>query len=110
VPRAATTADAFNAIAEPRRRDILMFLADRERTVSEVVDALELHQPSVSKHLKVLYEVGLVAVRRNGRQAFYRVNADGLKPVREWTSLFERLWRNQLGRIKERAEKSGGSQ
>ena len=104
MPRAASTADAFNAIAESRRRDILVFLATAERSVGDIVDALGLGQPSVSKHLKVLREVGLVDVRRDGRQAYYRLNAEALKPVREWTGLFERFWRHQLGRVKERAE------
>jgi len=104
MPRAASTADAFNAIAESRRRDILVFLATAERSVGDIVDALGLGQPSVSKHLKVLREVGLVDVRRDGRQAYCRLNAEALKPVREWTGLFERFWRHQLGRVKERAE------
>ena len=75
--RAATTSDAFNAVAEPRRRDILNYLATQERSVSEIVDAMEMEQPSVSKHLKVLKGVGLVDVRREGRQMLYKVNADG---------------------------------
>ena len=106
MPRAATTSDAFNAIAEPRRRDILSYLAMRERPVGDIVLALGIAQPSVSKHLRVLRDVGLVDVRRNGRQIFYRTNAEGIKPLHEWTSLFERYWRNQLARIKERAERS----
>jgi DNA-binding transcriptional ArsR family regulator len=106
MPRAATTSDAFNAIAEPRRRDILAFLAPRERAVSDVVDALNLPQPSVSKHLRVLLQVGLVDLRREGRQVFYRTNADAIRPLHEWTSSFERYWHNQLTRIKERAEHS----
>jgi len=105
MPRAATTSDAFNAVAEPRRRDILEFLAASEHPVSDIVDALDLAQPSVSKHLRVLLDVGLVDVRRDGRQAFYRTNADGLKPLHEWTSRFERYWRRQLTRVKERAER-----
>jgi len=104
VPRAATTADVFNAIAESRRRDILVFLAGSERPVGEIVDELGLGQPSVSKHLKVLREVGLVEVRRDGRQMLYRTNADAIRPLHEWTSTFERFWRHQLSRIKERAE------
>lgn len=106
MPRAATTSDAFNAIAEPRRRDILAFLAPRERAVSDVVDALNLPQPSVSKHLRVLLNVGLVDARREGRQVFYKTNADAIRPLHEWTSSFERYWHNQLTRIKERAERS----
>jgi DNA-binding transcriptional ArsR family regulator len=102
--RAATTSDAFNAVAEPRRRDILALLALSERPVSAIVDALELEQPSVSKHLKVLREVGLVHVRREGRQMFYRTNAEAIRPLHEWTGYFERLWQHQLLRVKERAE------
>ena len=104
MPRAATTADPFNAIAESRRREILVLLASDERSVGELVDALELPQPSVSKHLKVLKEVGLVDVRRSGKQVFYRTNADAMRPLHAWTSMFERIWSQQLGRIKERAE------
>ena len=102
--RAATTSDAFNAVAEPRRRDILNYLAMQERSVTEIVDAMELEQPSVSKHLKVLKDVGLVEVRRDGRQMLYKVNAVAIRPLHEWTSTFERLWKHQLLRIKERAE------
>ncbi|MGB8590040.1 MAG: metalloregulator ArsR/SmtB family transcription factor [Candidatus Acidiferrales bacterium] len=102
--RAATTSDAFNAVAEPRRRDILNYLATRERSVTEIVDAMEMEQPSVSKHLKVLKGVGLVEVRREGRHMLYKVNAVAIRPLHEWTSMFERLWKNQLLRIKERAE------
>ena len=105
MPRAATTSDSFNAIAEPRRRDILNYLALEERSVSEIVDALEMEQPSVSKHLKVLKEVGLVDVRREGRQMLYRVNAMAIRPLWEWTGTFERLWRHQLVKIKENAER-----
>jgi len=104
VPRAATTSDSFNAVAEPRRRDILEFLAPGERPVNDVVAALGVAQPSVSKHLRVLLQVGLVEVRRDGRQLLYRTNAEALKPLHEWTSQFERYWRNQLLRVKERAE------
>lgn len=105
MPRAATTSDAFNAVAEPRRRDILNYIAMQERSVSEIVDALEMEQPSVSKHLKVLKEVGLVEVRREGRQMLYRVNGMAIRPLWEWTSTFERMWRHQLAKIKELAEK-----
>jgi len=104
MPRAATTADPFNAIAEVRRRDILVMLAREERSVGELVDALALPQPSVSKHLKVLREVGLVDVRRSGKQVFYRTNAEAMRPLHAWTSTFERYWTQQLGRIKGRAE------
>jgi len=104
--RAATTSDAFNAVAEPRRRDILAFLAGDERPVNEIVAALGLEQPSVSKHLRVLKDVGLVRVRRDGRQMLYRTEAAAIRPLHEWTRTFERFWTHQLVRIKERAEKS----
>lgn len=103
--RAATTSDAFNAVAEPRRREILDHLAAREHQVGELVLKLGLEQPSVSKHLKVLRDVGLVRVRRNGRHMLYRTNADAIRPLYEWTKTFERLWTHQLLRVKERAEK-----
>ncbi|NUR54386.1 MAG: helix-turn-helix transcriptional regulator [Acidobacteria bacterium] len=106
MPRAATTADVFNAIAEGRRRDILVFLADAERPVGDIVAALELAQPSVSKHLKVLRDVGLVDVRRHGRQMFYRTNVHAIRPLHEWAGTFERFWSHQLARVKERAERS----
>ena len=102
--RAATTSDVFNAIAEARRRDILVFLAGSERPVGDIVDALAMGQPSVSKHLKVLRDVGLVDVRRDGRQMLYRTNAEAIRPLHEWTETFERFWRHQLIRVKERAE------
>jgi DNA-binding transcriptional ArsR family regulator len=101
--RAATTSDAFNAVAEQRRRDILNYLAMQERSVTEIVDAMEMEQPSVSKHLKVLKDVGLLEVRRDGRQMLYTVNAMAIRPLHEWASTFERLWKHLL-RIKERAE------
>ena len=103
--RASTTSDAFNAIAEPRRREILAYLARREHPVADIVSALRLAQPSVSKHLRVLRHVGLVDARRDGRQMFYRTNAERIRPVHEWTSQFELYWRRQLMRIKERAER-----
>jgi DNA-binding transcriptional ArsR family regulator len=102
---AATTSDAINAVAEPRRREILTFLAVREHAVGEIVDLLRLDQPSVSKHLRVLRDVGLVRVRCDGRQKFYRTNAEAIRPLHEWAATFERYWSNQLNRIKERAEK-----
>jgi DNA-binding transcriptional ArsR family regulator len=105
VPRAATTADVFNAVAESRRREILVFLAQRERPVSDIVATLELNQPSVSKHLKVLRHVGLVTARRDGRQMLYRTNVDAIRPLHEWTRTFERFWRHQLVRVKDRAER-----
>src|SRR6202521_4456694 len=103
--RAATTSDAFNAVAEPRRRAILSYLALRERPVGEIVISLGLAQPSVSKHLRVLLEVGLVDVRRDGRRMFYRTNAEAIRPLYEWTETFERYWRHQLSRVQERAER-----
>jgi DNA-binding transcriptional ArsR family regulator len=106
VPRAATTSDAFNAIAEPRRREILTYLALKERPVGDIAKSLRLEQPSVSKHLRVLKDVGLVHVRRDGRRALYRTNAEAIRPLHEWTATFERLWANQLNRIKQRAEKT----
>ena len=102
--RAATTSDPFNAVAEPRRRQILTFLAGAERQVGEIVVAIGLDQPSVSKHLGVLRDVGLVRVRRNGRHRLYRTNAEAIRPMHEWTETFERFWRHQLQRVKERAE------
>ena len=102
--RASTTSDAFNAVAEPRRREILSYLADSERPVGEIVAALGLEQPSVSKHLRVLRDVGLVRVRRDGRRMMYRTNAEAIRPLHEWAGTFERYWRNQLARVKERAE------
>jgi DNA-binding transcriptional ArsR family regulator len=104
VARACTTSDPFNAIAEPRRRHILEFLAAEERPVSDIVDALELNQPSVSKHLRVLSEVGLVTARRDGRRMLYRTNAEGLRAVHEWSARFTKYWRSQLRRVKAHAE------
>jgi DNA-binding transcriptional ArsR family regulator len=103
--RAATTSDAFNAVAEPRRREILTFLALRERPVGDIVEALELDQPSVSKHLRVLRDVGLVRMRCSGRHKLYRIHAEGIRPLHEWAGTFERYWSHQLNRVKERAEK-----
>ena len=102
--RAATTSDAFNAVAEPRRRLILLHLAQDEQSVGEIVTALGFEQPSVSKHLRVLHYVGLVQMRRKGRHMLYRTNADAIRPLYEWTKTFERHWGHQLNRIKERAE------
>jgi DNA-binding transcriptional ArsR family regulator len=102
--RAATTSDAFNAVAEPRRREILSFLAHRERPVGDIVANLRLDQPSVSKHLSVLRRVGLVHVRCEGRHKYYRTNAEAIRPLHEWTATFERLWQHQLLGVKRRAE------
>ena len=90
--RAATTADAFNAVAEPRRRQILDLLADGERPVNDLVRALRLSQPQVSKHLRVLREVGAVDVREEGRQRLYRLNGPALKPIHDWVKSYERSW------------------
>jgi DNA-binding transcriptional ArsR family regulator len=103
--RAATRSDTFNAVAEPRRRDILVYLAPRERPVADIVASLGMEQPSVSKHLRVLRDVGLVHMRRDGRRKLYRTNAEAIRPLHEWTGGFEPFWVHQLNRIKERAEK-----
>jgi DNA-binding transcriptional ArsR family regulator len=92
MPRAATTADAFNAVAEPRRRQILDLLASGERPVNDLVRLLGLAQPQVSKHLRVLREVGAVAVRDQGRQRLYRLNGHALKPIHDWVKNYERSW------------------
>jgi DNA-binding transcriptional ArsR family regulator len=90
--RAATTTDAFNAVAEPRRRQIVDLLAGRERAVGDLVNELGLAQPQVSKHLRVLREVGLVEARDQGRQRLYRLNGHALKPIHDWVKSHERLW------------------
>jgi DNA-binding transcriptional ArsR family regulator len=90
--RAATTADAFNAVAEPRRRQILDVLAGGERPVNDVVRKLGLAQPQVSKHLRVLREVGVVEVRNEGRQRLYKLNGRALKPIHDWVKTYERTW------------------
>jgi DNA-binding transcriptional ArsR family regulator len=97
--RAATTADAFNAIAEPRRRQILDVLAEGERPVNELVRRLGLAQPQVSKHLRVLREVGAVDVREDGRQRLYRVNGRALKPIHDWVSGYERAWSERFDEL-----------
>jgi DNA-binding transcriptional ArsR family regulator len=96
VARAATTADAFNAIAEPRRREILDALADGERAVGELVAIVGLAQPQVSKHLRVLREVGAVEVRDRGRQRLYRLNGRALKPIHDWVSPYAKTWSERL--------------
>lgn len=109
--RAATTTDVFNAIAEPRRREIIGALAQgRARAVGDLVRALRMPQPAVSKHLRVLRSVGLVSVRRHGRHKIYALNAQELRPVYEWVKIFERYWSRQLDRIKERAERKAREQ
>src|SRR5262245_22484954 len=97
--RAATTADAFNAVAEPRRRQILDVLAEGERPVNELVRRLGLAQPQVSKHLRVLREVGAVEVRGDGRQRLYRVNGRALKPIHDWVSGYERAWSERFDEL-----------
>jgi DNA-binding transcriptional ArsR family regulator len=97
--------DPFNAIAEPKRRQVLDLLVAGERPVNDLVAALGWAQPVVSKHLGVLKKVGLVLVRRAGRQRVYSLNAGPLQPVHDWVKTFERFWKHQLDRIKERAEK-----
>jgi DNA-binding transcriptional ArsR family regulator len=104
--RAATTADVFNAIAEPRRRELIGVLADgREYAVGEVVLRLRMSQPAVSKHLGVLRKVGVVSVIKRGQHRMYKLNPTELKPVHDWVKTFERYWTHQLGSIKERAER-----
>lgn len=97
--RAATTADAFNAVAEPRRRQILDALAGGERPVNDLVRLLGLAQPQVSKHLRVLREVGAVDVREEGRQRLYRLNGRALKPIHDWVKDFERTWSERFDRL-----------
>ena len=99
--RAATTTDAFNAVAEPRRRDILDVLAGGERPVNALVEILGLAQPQVSKHLRVLREVGAVEVRDDGRQRFYRLNGIALKPIHDWVKAYEQTWTDRFELIDE---------
>jgi DNA-binding transcriptional ArsR family regulator len=113
--RAATTADAFNAVAEPRRRQILDILAGGERPVNDLVTLLELAQPVVSKHLRVLREVGLVGVRDEGRQRIYRLNGHPLKPIHDWVKNYEQAWAERFEALDEvledlkKEEGDGGS-
>src|SRR5215208_688681 len=97
--RAATTTDVFNAVAEPRRRQILDVLAGGERPVNDLVRLLGLAQPQVSKHLRVLREVGAVDVREQGRQRLYRLNGHALKPIHDWVKTYERSWSERLDRL-----------
>jgi DNA-binding transcriptional ArsR family regulator len=112
MPRAATTTDAFNAVAEPRRREILELLAAGERPVNEVVRMLGMSQPLVSKHLRVLREVGVVEVRGEGRRRLYRLNAQALRPIHDWVKGYERFWSGRLDRLdtvlEELKEEEGG--
>jgi DNA-binding transcriptional ArsR family regulator len=106
MPRARTTTDVFNAIAEPRRRQIVDLLANRGAlAVGALVATLGLPQPAVSKHLGVLRTVGLVSVTKDGRQRLYQLEAKELKPVHNWAKSFEHFWSHKLDRIKERAER-----
>jgi DNA-binding transcriptional ArsR family regulator len=106
MPRAATTTDVFNAIAEPRRRELIDLLFDgREHAVGDMVEAMRLAQPAVSKHLGVLRKVGIVSVTRRGQLRLYRLDANRLKPVHDWVKRYERFWAHHLVRIKERAER-----
>ena len=97
--RAATTADAFNAVAEPRRRQILDVLASGERPVNDLVVQLGLAQPQVSKHLRVLRKVGAVDVRESGRQRLYRLNGNALKPIHDWVKEYERTWSERFDQL-----------
>jgi DNA-binding transcriptional ArsR family regulator len=99
VARAATTTDAFNAVAEPRRRQILDVLAGGERPVNDLVRELGLAQPQVSKHLRVLREVGAVDVREDGRQRLYRLNGHALKPIHDWVRAYEQLWSDRFDEL-----------
>ena len=102
--RAATTLDAFNAIAEPRRQEILMLLRGGERPVTDMARDLGMTQPQASKHLRVLREVGLVRVREAGKQRLYRLDARGLRPVHEWVGGFERFWSESFDRLADYAQ------
>jgi len=113
--RAASTTDVFNAVAEPRRRQILDLLAGGERPVGDMVRLLGMSQPLVSKHLRVLREVGAVRVRDEGRRRLYRLNAEALRPIHEWVSGYERLWSERfeqldavLEELKRKEEGDGG--
>ncbi|MBC8077046.1 MAG: winged helix-turn-helix transcriptional regulator [Chloroflexales bacterium] len=108
--RAATTADAFNAVAEPRRRQILDVLAGGERSVNDLVTLLRLAQPQVSKHLRVLREVGLVDVRDEGRQRMYRLNGQALKPIHDWVKAYERTWNERLDVLDDLLEELKGQE
>jgi len=110
--RAATTADVFNAVAEPRRRELLDLLAAGERSVAELAQATGLVQPQVSKHLRVLREVGAVAVREEGRRRLYRAHGPALKPIHDWVAGYERLWSERFAALddvlEELKERAGG--
>ena len=97
--RAATTSDIFNAIAEPQRRDILVLLRAGERPVTDLAHALGITQPGTSKHLRVLRQVWLVRDRKAGKQRLYSINAEGLRPVHEWTGGFAQFWNGSFERL-----------
>jgi DNA-binding transcriptional ArsR family regulator len=97
--RLATTCDAFNAIAEPQRRIILDLLTQGERSVNDIAGTLRLKQPQVSKHLRVLRQVGLVSVRGSGQQRFYSLSGEGLQPIHDWVGQFERFWSENFDRL-----------
>lgn len=103
--RSPTTSDVFSAVAEPRRREIVDLLARGESPVGDIVVSMGLTQPQVSKHLRVLREVGLVSVRGEGQRRLYRLNAERLRPIHDWVRNFERFWDDQLDRIRQRAER-----
>ena len=114
--RAATTSDVFNAVAEPRRRRILDVLAGGERPVNDLVSLIGVAQPQVSKHLRVLRQVGLVGVRERGRQRLYRLNGRPLKPIHDWVANYEQTWNERfealddvLNELKEREGRDGGT-
>src|SRR5271154_3906552 len=105
MPRAATTSDVFNAIAEPRRRELIdLLVKGKEHAVGDLVLRLHMPQPAVSKHLGVLRKVGVVTVSKRGPLRLYRLNAKELKPVYDWGKTYEHYWTQQLGQIKQRAE------
>ena len=108
--RAATTTDAFNAVAEPRRRRILDLLAGGERPVNDLVQRLRMAQPQVSKHLRVLREVGLVEVREDGRQRMYRLNDEPLKPIHEWLKKYEQAWNHRFEALDDVLEELKGKE
>jgi DNA-binding transcriptional ArsR family regulator len=108
--RAATTTDAFNAVAEPRRRQILDVLAGGERPVNDLVEQLGLAQPQVSKHLRVLREVGLVEVRDEGRRRMYRLNGQSLKPIHDWVKGYEQAWSERFEALDEVLEELKGKE
>jgi DNA-binding transcriptional ArsR family regulator len=117
VARAATTTDAFNAVAEPRRREIVDLLAGGERPVNDLVRLTGLAQPQVSKHLRVLREVGVVDVRDEGRRRLYRLNGSSLKPIHDWVQAYERTWSERfdaleqvLDELKQEEEQRDGSE